>query len=206
MNAASLFIIIAPSGAGKTSLVQALVENVSNIAVSVSHTTRPMRPNEIDGENYFFISQPEFDRMVDDNVFLEHATVFGLSYGTSRDWVEKTLDAGIDVILEIDWQGAKQVKALFPNSVGIFILPPSRESLSERLHKRGQDAPDVIERRLKEATQEMQHAKDFDYTVINEDFATALSDLRAIFQARRLQVSQWTPIKEAFWQTLLHES
>ena len=204
MNAASLFIIIAPSGAGKTSLVHALTESLTNMAVSISHTTRAMRPNEVEGENYFFIDQDTFDGMVEAGVFLEHASVFGLSYGTSKAWVESTLAAGIDVILEIDWQGAHQVKKLLPNSVGIFILPPSRQSLSDRLHKRGQDSDEVIERRLREATLEMKHAKDFDYVVINEDFDDALSDLKAIFQARRLQITQWTPIKQAFLETLIH--
>ncbi len=203
MNAASLYIIIAPSGAGKTSLVHALVASQSNVAVSISYTTRPMRPGEVDGENYFFVNQATFDEMVDANVFLEHASVFGLSYGTSKAWVEETLAAGVDVILEIDWQGAQQVKKLLPSSVGIFILPPSRQSLSDRLHKRGQDAPEVIERRLREATLEMQHAKDFDYVVINEDFEMALSDLKAIFQARPLQTSQWTDKKQVFLEGLL---
>lgn len=183
--AGTLYIISAPSGAGKTSLVKELIDSMADIRVSVSHTTRPIRPGERDGVNYHFTTPPTFERMIEDDVFLEHALVFGNYYGTSREWVEQQLREGIDVILEIDWQGAQQVRAKMPASVGIFILPPSRAVLESRLRGRAQDSDEVIERRLSEAVTEMSHYAEYDYVVVNDDFDTALADLRAIVRARR---------------------
>lgn len=183
--AGTLYIISAPSGAGKTSLVRELVDSMADIRVSVSHTTRPVRPGEKDGVNYHFTIPPTFERMIEDDIFLEHALVFGNYYGTSRDWVEQQLREGIDVILEIDWQGAQQVRAKMPASVGVFILPPSKAVLESRLRGRAQDSDEVIARRLSEAVTEMSHYAEYDYVVVNDDFDTALADLRAIVRARR---------------------
>ncbi len=181
----SLYIISAPSGAGKTSLVKALVDTMDEIRVSVSFTTRAMRPGEVDGVNYNFVDMAEFQRMVGDDVFLEHAQVFDNFYGTSRHWVEQQLREGVDVILEIDWQGARQVRPRMPGSVGVFILPPSRQALELRLRGRGQDSEEVIQRRFRDAVTDMGHYTEYDYVVINDDFAEALTDLSAIIRARR---------------------
>lgn len=181
----TLYIISAPSGAGKTSLVKALVESVDDIRVSVSHTTRSMRPGEIDGVNYNFADTASFEQMVADDVFLEHAQVFDNYYGTSREWVEQQLREGIDVILEIDWQGAEQVRPRMPGCVAVFILPPSREELIRRLRDRGQDSEEVIQRRFRDAVTDMSHYTEYDYVVINDDFDEALTDLAAIIRARR---------------------
>ena len=151
----TLYIFSAPSGAGKTSLVKSIIAEMSDIIVSVSHTTRPMRPGEVDGVNYHFVSDHEFTKLVTENKFLEHATVYGYQYGTSRLWVEDKLKAGIDVILEIDWQGAAQTRTFLPQSMSIFILPPSREILLQRLRARGQDNPEVIVKRMALASAEM---------------------------------------------------
>jgi guanylate kinase len=186
MSQGTLYIVSAPSGAGKTSLVQALIERDELIAVSVSHTTRAMRPGEVDGVNYHFTDQKAFENMIADGDFLEHARVFDNYYGTSQAAVENQLSAGKDVILEIDWQGARQVRQLMPESVGIFIMPPSREALRERLTNRGQDDDEVIERRMRDAESEMSHYPEYDYLVMNDDFDHALSELACIFQARRL--------------------
>ncbi len=183
----TLYIVSAPSGAGKTSLVKALLESTGGIRVSVSHTTRPMRPGEVDGVNYNFTDEATFEKMVAEGRFLEHARVFGNYYGTSREWVEQALAEGSDIILEIDWQGAEQVRAVMPQAVGIFILPPSREELERRLRGRGQDSDEVIARRLAEAVTEMRQYSSYDYLVINDDFDTALADLQAIVRARRLR-------------------
>lgn len=184
----TLYTVSAPSGAGKTSLVAALLEHDSNICVSISHTTRPMRPGEEDGVNYHFVSENQFVDMINDSAFLEHAQVFNNYYGTSREWVEQTLASGRDVILEIDWQGAAQIRRLVENCIGVFILPPSKAALAERLNGRGQDDADVIAHRLAEAQQEMSHYVEADYLVINDDFETALRELAAIFQSRRLSL------------------
>jgi len=188
----TLYIISAPSGAGKTSLVKALVENDPSIQVSISHTTRPKRPAEVDGVNYHFIDRERFIDMVGAGAFLEHAEVFGNFYGTSEQWVDDTLAKGIDVILEIDWQGAQQVRKL-KSCVTVFITPPSRDELRRRLTSRGQDSPEVIERRLGEAASEIAHYSEYDYLVVNDDFQQALADLQAIVRARRLltQVQQY---------------
>ncbi len=186
----TLFTVSAPSGAGKTSLVNALAGNMDGIRVSVSHTTRPRRPGEEDGVNYHFVDEERFRDMLADNAFLEHARVFDNYYGTSRQWVEDTLSAGNDVILEIDWQGAVQVHRLAPDSVGIFILPPSRETLRERLTTRGQDDEAVINRRIALAKEEMSHYVDADYLIINENFDIALGELRSVITAHRLMLDK----------------
>jgi len=185
-----LFLVSAPSGAGKTSLVNALLEAAStagtSLCVSISHTTRDKRPGESNGENYHFVSVDEFRQMEADNAFLEHAEVFGNLYGTSKAWVEQRLIDGWDVILEIDWQGASQVQGLMPAAVSIFILPPSLESLRERLTKRAQDDADVIEKRMAAAVNEISHFDQADYIVINDVFETALEDLQAVIRSARL--------------------
>ncbi len=181
-----LYVISAPSGAGKTSLVAALHSSQPELHVSVSHTTRPRRSNEIDGVNYHFVSETDFVAMIDADAFLEHARVFDCRYGTARESVDEFLAAGKDVILEIDWQGAGQVRQRHPGCIGIFILPPSREALAERLAGRAQDSDEVIARRMRDAVAEMCHFCEFDYLVINDAFQVALADLRSIIHARRL--------------------
>ncbi|HQV41395.1 MAG: guanylate kinase [Moraxellaceae bacterium] len=182
----TLFVVSAASGTGKTSLVKALLDVHDSIGVSVSHTTRPIRPGEEHGVNYHFTPRDEFMRMVEMGDFLEHAEVFGNLYGTSRSWVEAQLKTDHDVILEIDWQGAKQVRRLIPDAVGVFILPPSLDVLEHRLRGRGTDAEDVIAHRLQEAQGDISHFAEFDYLVINDDFNAALADLRSIVRSARL--------------------
>jgi len=188
MKQGTLFIISAPSGAGKTSLVGEILSRSDNIQASVSHTTRERRSGEEDGVNYHFVNQPEFLKMVDEDSFLEHAEVFGNHYGTSESWVRMTLELGIDVILEIDWQGAEQARKHFPSSQSIFILPPSKQALQERLTLRGQDNKEVIDRRIAAATQEMSHYIDADYLIINDDFETARTQLESIITAQRCRL------------------
>jgi len=185
MAQGTLFIISAPSGAGKTSLVAEILARMDNIQASVSHTTRACRPGEVDGVNYHFVSQSVFAHMVADNAFFEHAEVFGNFYGTSEQWVRDTLNRGTDVILEIDWQGAAQVRQKFPNNKSIFILPPSKKALRERLNGRGQDKAEVIEQRIAAATEEMSHYVEADYLVVNDDFTTARRELESIIAAQR---------------------
>jgi guanylate kinase len=175
-----LFVIAAPSGAGKTSLVRALMERVPALRFSISYTTRARRPNEEHGRDYFFVGKDEFARMVVDGEFLEHATVFDNSYGTARRQVEQSLADGQDLILEIDWQGAQQVRRALPECVSIFILPPSRAELERRLRGRGTDAEEVIRRRLRDAASDMTHWREFDHVVVNDDFGRALGELDAI--------------------------
>ena len=182
----TLYIVSAPSGAGKTSLVKALIEAQEQIRVSVSHTTRAMRPGEVDGVNYHFVAREAFIEMLERDEFLEHAEVFGNLYGTSQRWLEQTLKEGYDLILEIDWQGAQQVRRLMPLAKSIFILPPTQEALRQRLDNRGQDSDEIIEGRMREAVSEMSHYVDYDYLIINDDFAHALKDLQAIFRANQL--------------------
>ena len=185
----TLFIISAPSGAGKTSLLKSLLESADGeLALSVSHTTRQPRPGEVDGRDYHFVDEGRFREMIDAGAFLEHARVFDNFYGTSQAGIEAQLAAGQDVILEIDWQGARQVRKLLPQSIGIFILPPSRTALRERLRGRGQDDAAVIARRMQEAVSEMSHYGEYDYLVINDDFETAREELAAIFRCRRLRL------------------
>ena len=188
MMTGSLYIIAAPSGAGKTSLVKALLESTGGIEVSVSYTTRPRRPGEQDGINYHFVDLQTFRRMIANDEFLEHAEVFGNRYGTARANILERLQQGVDVILEIDWQGARQVRQRLPEAVGIFIVPPSREILEQRLRSRGQDSQETIERRMQDAVNEISHYNEFDYLVVNDEFEIALAELRAIVQARRLRV------------------
>ena len=185
MTLGTLYIVAAPSGAGKTSLVKSLIETTSSVVVSISHTTRLPRPGERDGEHYHFVTPATFEAMIAQGEFLEYAQVFDNYYGTSRAAVQTQREAGLDVILEIDWQGARQVRERMPDSPGIFILPPSREALRERLTGRGQDPVEVIERRMAAALDELSHYAEFDYLVINDDFATALDALRAILIAHR---------------------
>ena len=177
---ANLFIIAAPSGCGKTSLVEALIKKTKNLCVSVSHTTRPPRPDETNGINYYFISINEFEEMIKNNAFVEHAMVFDNHYGSSTKLIREKLDEGIDVILEIDWQGARQVKKNMPNSIGIFVLPPSKEALLGRLQERAQDDEITINRRMSDAQNQMRHFNEFDYLIINDDFGNALNDLSLI--------------------------
>lgn len=184
----TLYIVSAPSGAGKTSLVKALTEADPKVLVSVSHTTRDMRPGEQDGINYNFVSKDVFLEMVKNSDFLEHAEVFGNYYGTSQSWVENTLQAGRDVILEIDWQGAQQVRRLMPEALSIFIVPPSKQALQERLDGRGQDSADVIDGRMQEAASETSHYAEFDYLIVNDQFDEALVDLKSILRARRVRI------------------
>jgi guanylate kinase len=188
----NLYVIAAPSGTGKTTLVKALVDSMPKITVSISYTTRPKRPNEIHGVNYYFISMTEFERMIAHYDFLEHATIFDHCYGTSQNWVQQTLVQGLDVILEIDWQGHQQIKRLAPHSIGIFILPPSLNDLQNRLVKRNQDHPHIIKKRLADAQETVSHIHEFDYVVINDDFAGALHDLKAIVETGRLLQTRQT--------------
>jgi guanylate kinase len=183
----TLYTVSAPSGAGKTSLVNALIQQCQGLRVSVSHATRPMRPGEQDGVNYHFVDEQHFLDMLGREEFLEHARVFGNLYGTSQVWVEQQLEAGIDVILEIDWQGALQVKRLLPETRAIFIMPPSRDTLEQRLNARGQDERSIIEARMAEAVEEMSHYTEGDYLVINDDFDQALRELQAIVTSQRLR-------------------
>lgn len=186
MGMGNLYVIAAPSGTGKTTLVKALVSSMANVTVSISHTTRPKRPNETHGVNYYFVTKEAFDGLVAHGDFLEHATIFGNYYGTSKSWVEKTLADGTDVILEIDWQGHRQIKALFPEAISIFILPPSLTVLAERLIKRNQDTAEVIQQRLADVKKTISHVSEFDYVVINDNFEHALEELQLILTAGRL--------------------
>ena len=183
----TLFVVSAPSGAGKTSLVRALRERRPALQFSVSYTTRPPRPGEIDGVHYHFVTRDTFERMVAAGDFFEHALVHGDYKGTARQSVEPQLAAGKDVLLEIDWQGARQVRAKIPEAVSVFILPPSREALETRMRNRGQDSEAVIAQRLAAAREEMSHAPEFDYWIVNEHFDTAANELRSIFIAHRLR-------------------
>ncbi|AQQ69203.1 guanylate kinase [Microbulbifer agarilyticus] len=203
MSTGTLYTVSAPSGAGKTSLVKALIEADTQVTVSVSHTTRPMRPGEIDGINYHFVDHDGFAGMLQESAFLEHAQVFENFYGTSKAWVEETLASGRDVILEIDWQGAQQVRKLMPETVGIFILPPSQQALHERLTGRGQDDQAVIDKRMAQAIDEMSHYVETDYLVINDDFTTAMNELRAIMVAERQRLARQQKQHAGLLQSLL---
>jgi guanylate kinase len=186
MNQGKLFIISAPSGAGKTSLVKHLVAHTQNLMVSISHTTRPMRPGEINGQDYFFVSDDVFAAMLAEHAFLESAQVYDNFYGTAQQNVEETLKNGQDVILEIDWQGAQQVKKMLPESVAIFIFPPSIGVLQQRLLARGQDSSEVIARRMRDAITEMRHYQEFDYLIVNDDFQQAFFEIQSIITTYRL--------------------
>lgn len=195
----SLFIVAAPSGAGKTSLVRALVKQDPHVRLSVSHTTRVARAGEVDAEDYFFVSAEHFNKMRDAGDFLESATVFDNSYGTSSAAVHHQLHAGNDVILEIDWQGAQQVRKNFPDSSSIFILPPSKQALEQRLRGRGQDDEATISRRMRDAESEMSHYVEFDYLIVNDDFDHALASLTAIVVASRHKLV----VQQSNYSTLL---
>ena len=184
--AGDLFVVVAPSGAGKTSLVNRLLAVETGIRLSVSHTTRAPREGEVDGCEYHFVSREAFEAMIAAEDFLEHANVYGNYYGTSRRWIEQELAGEHDVLLEIDWQGARQVRKLFSGMVGIFILPPSLAELRRRLTARGKDAPEAIERRMASAREEISHVLEFEYIIVNEQFDVALADLQAVVRAARL--------------------
>ena len=199
----NLFVISAPSGAGKTSLISALVGSDSSLRVSVSHTTRPRRAAERDGVHYHFVGAAEFEAMRVAGEFLEWATVFGHSYGTSDKTVREALRAGCDVILEIDWQGARQVRERWPRSVAIFVLPPCRAALAERLRGRGQDAAEVIAKRTAQAVEDISHYREFDHLVVNDDFQLALRALRRIVAASRAGETPPSPDHSALLAELL---
>lgn len=198
MNYGKLFIVSAPSGAGKTSLVKALIDSTSGVVVSISHTTRAIRPGEVDGVNYFFTSYKKFLQMIKQNEFLEYAKVFDHFYGTSQLSVEQQLDQGLKVILEIDWQGAEQVRERIQGTQSIFILPPSKQELETRLRGRGQDSEEVIARRMRDAESEISHFKEFDHIVLNDDFDQALRDLTALVVGK----GEFQPISEDNLQSL----
>ena len=188
MKQGTLFIVTAPSGAGKTSLVNELLHQIKNLLVSVSHTTRPIRPGETNGKNYHFVDERRFLSMISNGDFLETADVYGYKYGTSSKWVSAELGRGNDVILEIDWQGAIQIKRQYPGACSIFILPPSLEALIDRLHKRQQDDDETIARRMAQAKEVISHVKDADYAVVNDRFDETVNEVSSIIQSRRLKI------------------
>lgn len=190
MTTGSLFIVTAASGTGKTSLVKQLIATTNDLAVSISHSSRSPRPGEIDGQHYHFVSRDEFAEMIKNGEFLEHAEVFDNFYGTSEKSVDYMLGNGLDVILEIDWQGALQVQKIRPDAVMIFILPPDRQSLRQRLSNRGQDSQEVIEKRLAGSIHEMSQYVNFDYIVVNDNFDVALAELKSIVLANRLTLAK----------------
>jgi len=198
----NLFVVAAPSGAGKSSLVKALMELDAGVQHSVSHTTRAPRGQEFHGREYFFINDAQFDEMIAQNAFLEWAYVHGNRYGTSSQTIQERISQGMDVVLEIDFQGAIQIKRLFANAVLIFILPPSWEELRSRLHRRGEDAPEVIETRLANAATEMAQAHEFDFVIINQLFDKALFDLKAIVHAQRLKYASQRTLRSDIFQAL----
>jgi len=185
-----LFIVSSPSGGGKTSLVRALLEAEPAVRLSVSYTTRPARPGEVDGRDYHFVTLPVFERMLEAGEFLESAVIYGNRYGTSQKWIERERAQGHDVLLEIDWQGAQQVRRLMREMVSIFILPPSPEVLESRLRERGQDSEEVVARRLAAAREEISHVSEYEYVIINDDFTRAAQDLRSIIRAERLKLAR----------------
>ena len=199
----AIFTVSAPSGAGKTSLVEAVLGATDNLVVSVSHTTRSMRSGEVDGVNYHFVTHEQFEKKIAQDEFLEHAKVFTNYYGTSKTWLQQTLASGKDVILEIDWQGAQQVRRLLPSAVSLFVLPPSKQCLYERLTGRGQDEQAVIDARMKEAKKEISHYVDADYLVVNDDFDVAVADFCAIILAERLKLAKQQHRYSALLDSLL---
>ena len=188
----TLYIVSAPSGAGKSSLIQALLKTqpLYDTQVSVSHTTRPVRPGEKHGEHYYFVSKAEFEGMIKEDAFLEYANVFGNYYGNSREMIEQVLSTGVDVFLDIDWQGAQQIRSKMPQSRSIFVLPPSKEELERRLRGRGQDSEEIIGRRMAQAVAEMSHYAEYDYLIVNDEFNAALVDLKTIIRAERLRLGR----------------
>ncbi|MDA9006093.1 guanylate kinase [Litoricola sp.] len=203
MPQGQLFVISAPSGAGKTSLVAATIARVSDLTVSVSHTTRSPRPGEVDGRDYHFVDQSEFDALIASQALFEHAQVFGNFYGTSKEAIESQLASGIDVILEIDWQGASQVRMMAPDAVSIFILPPTRDALRDRLIGRQQDDSTIIDARMAEADETIEQAPHFDYWVINDDFEMALGQLKSIIISHRQRRPQIQAKHPNFLEKLL---
>lgn len=202
-NKGKLYIISAPSGAGKTSLVRRLVSELVQMAVSVSHTTRPQRPGEIHGRDYYFVSIDAFKAMTARQAFLEQAQVFDNFYGTAQETVEENLKKGIDVILEIDWQGAQQVKKIVPDSLSIFILPPSTSVLEQRLRNRGQDSEETIARRMRDAVTEISHYPEYDYLVVNDVFDDALNALKSIVIAQRMHIERQQQVLAPLLEKLL---
>ena len=194
MSQGTLYIVSAPSGAGKSSLITALLDNnpANDMKVSVSHTTRAMRPGESHGIHYNFTTVEDFTQLIQENIFLEYAEVFGNFYGTSRVWIEEQLQQGIDIFLDIDWQGARQIRQLMPEAKSIFILPPSKAELERRLHGRGQDSAEIIAKRMEEACSEISHYNEYDYVIVNDDFSVALGDFNAIIRAERLKQDKQT--------------
>ena len=186
----NLFVVVAPSGAGKTTLVNALLEKEPNISLSISYTTREPRAGEVDGRDYHFASRAAFEKMIESGDFLEYAAVYGNYYGTSRRWIEKELAGDHDVLLEIDWQGAAQLRALFANMVGVFILPPSLAELRKRLESRGKDSAETIAKRMASAREDISHVLEFEYIIVNERFEAALTDLNSIVRAARVSRAQ----------------
>ncbi|MEQ1667000.1 MAG: guanylate kinase [Sulfuriferula sp.] len=185
----NLFILTAPSGAGKTSLVHALLAQDQQVRLSISYTTRAPRPGEENGHDYHFVSLDTFMTMLENGAFLESAEVYGNRYGTSEQWLRDALTTGKDILLEIDWQGAQQVRHLFPEAIGIFIVPPSLAVLQQRLQGRGQDSADVVARRLAAAREDISHVGEFDYVIINDNFDTALADFQAVLRTSRLRTA-----------------
>lgn len=200
-----LYIISAPSGAGKTSLVSALVSSSSEISACISHTTRPKRPGEHNGVDYYFVDKDEFDRILEEDGFLEHALVFDNYYGTSIEALEVELNTGRDVVLEIDWQGARQVRKKFYDSLSIFIVPPSHDELEQRLKRRGEDDEETVNRRMRDAVAEISHYNEYDYLIINDDFRTALADIQAIFRTNRLKTNVQASSNPALMDDLLEK-
>lgn len=198
-----LYIVAAPSGAGKTTLVRLLLENDPGIRLSISYTTRAPRPGEQDGREYNFVDLATFRAMVERSEFLEWAEVHGNCYGTSRPWIEREMAAGRDVLLEIDWQGAQQVKKLFPQAIGIFVLPPSMDELERRLTGRGTDSAEVIARRLAAAQEEMRHVPEFEYVIINDELQRALGDLLSVVRASRLRLEAQRDRHAALFNSLI---
>jgi guanylate kinase len=203
MKPGRLFVIAAPSGAGKTSLVKALLASEAALRLSISHTTRKQRPTEADGREYHFVTVPQFQALIARGELLEHAQVFGNFYGTARAFVDAELRAGHDVVLEIDWQGAQQVRARMPGCISIFILPPSRQALAERLARRATDTADVIARRLADSVADMSHYREFGYVVVNDDFERAAADLRRIVAGRGEDLRADRPALNALLAQLL---
>ncbi|MCL4158242.1 UNVERIFIED_CONTAM: hypothetical protein GTU68_014676 [Idotea baltica] len=203
MTIGTLYIISAPSGAGKTSLTNALLDITENLEVSTSHTTRGIRKGEENGKHYHFVSKTSFEEGIRENLFLEYANVFGNYYGTSQDAINETLSAGTDVILEIDWQGAQQVRQIIPEVRSIFILPPSVSELESRLKSRNQDSDDVISHRVSQAKEDITHYVEYDHIIINDDFEIALKDLKSIFRSQRTQTSKIQQRKSDFFTRLL---
>ncbi|WP_428773738.1 guanylate kinase [Vibrio sp.] len=207
MGKGTLYIVSAPSGAGKSSLISAMLETNPTYAmkVSVSHTTRAVRPGEQDGVHYHFVSKEHFEQLIGRSEFLEYAEVFGNYYGTSRVWIEQNLDKGIDVFLDIDWQGARQIREQMPECKSIFILPPSNGELERRLNARGQDSDEVIAKRMAEAKSEISHYQEYDYVIVNDDFDTALMDFKAIIRAERLKQDKQAAKYKGMLNALLAE-